>query len=402
MAHAEPVLIAGGGIAGLATALALAQRGIRSHVLEQRERFSEAGAGIQIGPNGVRVLSELGVAPHLAAHAGQPEEITVRQGASGRILARMPLGAWIEERHGAPYWVVHRRDLQAALLTRVHATPEITVRTGFAILDVADHSDHVRARTADGTTVVGPVLVGADGVRSRVRAELAANLKLRFSGKAASRTLLSPDAAAPLGKPSAVGVWLAPGAHVVHYPVQGGAQIAVVAIVPDDRMTDDWAAPNDWAALAPHLAGFAPLLREVLATATEWRRWALVVADPLARLAKGRIALAGDAAHPVLPFLAQGGVMALEDAVVLADALATRPQDPAGALRAYATARQPRVNAIVATSRQNGRIFHLAGPAALARNLALATVPSARLMARYDWVYGWRPPVQTGGLINGD
>jgi salicylate hydroxylase len=392
MAHAEPVLIAGGGIAGLATALALAQRGIPSRVLEQRERFSEAGAGIQIGPNGARVLSALGVTPYLAAYVSLPEEIIVHQGASGRILARMPLGAWIEERHGAPYWVVHRRDLQAALLACAQSTAGITVETGFAVADVMDRGDQVTVRNAAGTTMGGPVLIGADGIRSRVRAALAANVELRFSGKAASRALLSPEAATLLGNPMSVGVWLAPGAHVVHYPVQGGAQIAVVAIVPDDRMTDDWAAPNDWAALAPHLAGFAPELHKALMTAPEWRRWALFEADPLAHLAKGRIALIGDAAHPVLPFLAQGGVMALEDAVVLADALAAHPEDPAGALKAYEAARQPRVNAIVATSRQNGRIFHLAGPAAIARNVALAAVPATRLMARYDWVYCWRPP----------
>jgi salicylate hydroxylase len=189
-----------------------------------------------------------------------------------------------------------------------------------------------------------------------------------------------------------MGVWLAPGAHVVHYPVAAGAQIAVVAIVPDNRMTDDWAAANDWSALEPHLTAFAPALRTVLATAPEWRRWALFETDPLAHFAEGRIVLAGDAAHPMFPFLAQGGVMALEDALVLAEMLAARRDDPAGALKAYESARQPRVNAVVAMSRQNGRIFHLAGPAALARNLAMATLPAARLMARYDWVYGWRPP----------
>lgn len=392
MTRDEPVLIAGGGIAGLATALALAQRGIPSRLLEQRERFSEAGAGIQIGPNGVRVLAALGVAPLLAAHVSPPAEIVVHQGASGRILARMPLGAWIAERHGAPYWVVHRRDLQNALLDRVRSTPGIAAETNFAVAEVADCGDHVAVRDAAGTTARGRVLVGADGIRSRVRTALAPDIRLRFSGKAASRTLLTPDAARALGDPARMGVWLAPGAHVVHYPVAAGAQIAVVAIVPDDRMTDDWAAPNDWSALEPHLAGFAPELRKVLAAAPEWRRWALVEADPLAHIAKGRIALVGDAAHPVLPFLAQGGVMALEDAMVLAAALAGQGDTPEAALEAYEAARRPRVNAIVATSRQNGRIFHLSGPAALARNVALATIPATRLMARYDWVYGWRPP----------
>ncbi len=392
MAHDAPVLIAGGGIAGLATALALARHAIPSRIFEQRHAPSEAGAGIQIGPNGVRVLDALGVAPLLAPQASRPEAIAVRQGASGRVIARMPLGDWIEARHGAPYWVVHRRDLQAALLAAVAAEPRIEMVTGLAIAEVAPREDHVEVRDGSGAAMRGPILVGADGIRSRVRAAVSPATRLKFSGKAASRALLPAEAAHALGAPNAVGVWLAPGAHVVHYPVEAGARTAVVAIVPDDRMTDDWAAANDWASLSGHLAPFSSTLTHTLAAAPEWRRWALFEAAPPPRLAVGRIALAGDAAHPILPFLAQGGVMALEDAVVLAHALAADRRDAVRAIDAYATARRKRVDAIVATSRQNGRIFHLAGPAALARNLAMAAVPASRLMARYDWVYGWRPP----------
>ncbi len=392
MAHPEPVLIAGGGIAGLATALALAKRSIASRILEQRPQPSEAGAGIQIGPNGVRVLAALGVAPRLAPHVGRPNEIVVHQGSSGRILARMPLGDWIEERHGAPYWVVHRRDLQAALLAAVAAEPLIEMATGFAVATVEPRGDTIEVRGVNGDTLRGPVLVGADGIRSVVRTTVAPGAHLTFSGTAASRALLPADAATALGGPNRIGVWLAPGAHVVHYPVAAGAQIAVVAIVPDDRRVDDWAAPNDWAALVPHLAAFSPVLTDVLAAAPEWRRWALFESEPLARLVTDRIALVGDAAHPVLPFLAQGGVMALEDAVVLAHCLARQPNDAADALKSYEAARRARVAAIAAASRRNGRIFHLSGPAALARNLALAAVPATRLMASYDWVYGWRPP----------
>jgi salicylate hydroxylase len=392
MAHPEPVLIAGGGIAGLATALALAKRSIPSRILEQRPQPSEAGAGIQIGPNGVRVLTELGVAPHLAPHASRPGEIVVRHGASARVLARMPLGDWIEERHRAPYWVVHRRDLQAALLASVAAEPLIEMVTGFVVVAAMPHGDQVKVRSATGKTVRGPVLVGADGVRSAVRAMVAPKTHLIFSGTAASRALLPADAATALGAPNAIGVWLAPGAHVVHYPVQAGSHIAVVAIVPDTRMIDDWAAPNDWATLTPHVAAFSPMLTDVLAAAPDWRRWALFEAEPLAHLAAGRIALVGDAGHPILPFLAQGGVMALEDALVLAQSLAGQMDDIPRALKNYETARRQRVVDIAAASRRDGRIFHLSGPAALARNLALAAAPPTRLMARYDWVYRWRPP----------
>lgn len=390
MAPDAPVLIAGGGIAGLATAIALAKRGIPSRILEQRHEPSEAGAGIQIGPNGVRVLAALGIAPLLEPLASRPTEIIVHQGATGRVLTQMPLGAWIEARHG-PYWVVHRRDLHAALLEGVKAQPRIEMVTGFAVTEITARDDHVEVRNTAGTAVRGSMLVGADGIRSRVRAAISPDTRLKFSGKTASRTLLPADAATALGATNAVGVWLAPGAHVVHYPVEAGQKTAVVAIVPDDRMTDDWAADSDWTSLAPHLRAFSPKLTNVLATAPEWRRWALFEADPPPRLAHGRIALVGDAAHPILPFLAQGGVMALEDAAVLAHALAAEPKDPARALATYAAARRERVDAVVATSRQNGRIFHLSGPAALARNFAMSAAPAAMLMARYDWVYGWRP-----------
>lgn len=392
MAHSEPVLIAGGGIAGLATALALAKRSIPSRILEQRPQPSEAGAGIQIGPNGVRVLAALGVAPRLAPHVGRPNEIVVHQGPNGRILARMPLGDWIEARHGAPYWVAHRRDLQAALLASVAAEPLIEAVTGFAVDAVGSHNDGIEVRSATGEKLHGALLVGADGVRSIVRSTVAPDARLTFSGTAASRTLLPAEATKALGDPNAVGVWIAPGAHVVHYPVEAGAKIAVVAIVPDDRRIDDWAAPNDWAALAPHLAAFSPILTNTLAAAPEWRRWALFETEPLARLVTDRIALVGDAAHPILPFLAQGGVMALEDAVVLTYSLAAQPNDVPTALKNYEAARRRRVATIAATSRHNGRIFHLRGAAALARNLAMAVLPPTHLMARYDWVYGWQPP----------
>jgi len=384
------VLIAGGGIGGLAAAIALARRGIGARVLERRCDLAEAGAGIQIGPNGVHVLRALGVAEALAGLAGRPEGIRVRQGANGRVLTRPPLGDWLEARHGAPYWTLHRHDLHAALAARAEADRLIEITRGFKIAGIGDDDAGVSVQDREGNSVRGIALVGADGVGSSVRQHLLGPIDLGFSGKTATRTVLPASAIAVELAAGDVGVWLSPGAHVVHYPVRGGAEVAVVAIIDEAFTEPGWHAPADPALLLDRLAGFAPELRQALAAATGWHKWALVDARPFALWSKGRIALLGDAAHPVLPFLAQGGVLALEDAIVLADELAADRSSPAAALAAYAVRRQPRAARVQAASRTNGRAYHLHGPARVARDAALRLIPGARLMAGFDWLYGWR------------
>lgn len=389
-----PILIAGGGIAGLACGIALARAGHRVQVLERREAFSEAGAGIQIGPNGVRALDALGVRAHLAPCVGRPEAIVVREGASARQLARLPLGDWIEARHGAPYWVAHRRDLQAALLAGAAATPGLAITTGFdaTFFTSIEGGAGVHVHAADGTGVDGAALVGADGLFSRVRAQLVSERAPRFAGRTAARAVVPATAVPPGIDPNATTVWIAADAHVVHYPVRAGQEMAIVVVRSEAWRDLGWSVPVDAATIAQDLAGYAPLLRTFLAAATGWRRWALFEADPLPVWSRGNVTLAGDAAHPVLPFLAQGGVMALEDAVSLAAALPVGTRDVAGALQAYGESRWQRTGRIVDASRRNGQIFHLSGLPALARNAALAWLPPQRAMARYDWVYGWRPP----------
>lgn len=384
-----PVLIAGGGIGGLATAIALAGHGIPSRVLERRAQFSEAGAGIQLGPNGVRVLRRLGVDADLGPLAGRPKEIRVFSGSSGAVLARLPLGDWIEARHGAPYWVAHRQDLQSALLVGAKHSSLVELIPGFDVAHFAGRGGTVRAETDDGTRVEGRALVCADGAFSRLRQKIAPGGPLRFAGKTAARTVLDA-ATVPLLDAAAVGVWMAPDAHVVHYPVRAGREIAAVVILDEEWREEDWSAPADLAKLRQALAPFAPALRDALAPARDWRRWALFDCDPLATWSQGRATLLGDAAHPLLPFLAQGGSLALEDAVTLAGALAGAGDDIEGALASYETARRPRTAQVMAAARRNGRVYHLSGVAALARNAVLHTLPPERLMARYDWVYGWR------------
>lgn len=385
-----PVLIAGGGIGGLATAMALAGHGIPSRVLERRAQFSEAGAGIQLGPNGVRVLRRLGIDTHLAPNAGRPREIKVFAGGSGAILTRLPLGDWIEARHGAPYWVAHRQDLQLALLAGARRSGLIELVPGFEVIGFADDGAMVRAEARDGVRADGRALVCADGAFSQLRGQIAHGVRLRFAGKTAARAVLHAAAANAVLDAGAIGVWMAPDTHVVHYPVRGGREIAIVVIIDEDWREEDWSAPADPAKLQAALAPFAPALRTALAPITDWRRWALFDCDPLAAWSRGRVTLLGDAAHPLLPFLAQGGSLALEDAVTLADMLATAGEDVAGAFAGYESARRLRAARVMAAARRNGRVYHLSGVAALARNAALRALPPQRIMAGYDWIYGWR------------
>lgn len=385
-----PVLILGGGIGGLAAAIALARRGIASRVLERRAAFDTEGAGIQLGPNGTRILAELGVAERLAPHTGKPFIIHVRDAARADTLAKLPLGQWIADRHGAPYWVAHRRDLHNALRETAEAEPLVTISMGVAAERVEDTGSGVIVHTVGGGGIAGPCLIAADGIRSQVRRDVFGAPTPRYAGKSAARAVIPYDKLPKSLRENATAIWLAPGAHIVHYPVSGGDDVAIVFTRDEPAASEDWNAEVPRAWVLDSARDFAEVLRMLLEAAPQWRKWALYELAPLTTWAKGRIALLGDAAHPTLPFLAQGGVLALEDAVVLAREIAARPGEPAAALAAYDVARRDRSTRVVAQAKRNGQIYHLSGLMALSRNLVMKLTPAERLMARYDWVYGWR------------
>jgi salicylate hydroxylase len=386
----SPVVIAGAGIGGLALALALARKGIASTILERAAVFSEAGAGIQLGPNAVRVLRDLGVGDALAPAVACPQAITVLDGPSGRPLASLPLGGWIARRHGAPYWAARRADLQAALLAIVRASSLIEIVTAFQVERFEETGDQVCAWSKDRRMVRGHLLVGADGQWSTVRNQLWPSAALRFTGMTAARALLPEHAVPRPYKEPVTRLWLAPECHVVHYPVRGDTEIAVIVIANDAWGGRGWSATADREGVLDKVALFVPELREVLASARDWRKWAIYDHAPLERWSQGRATLLGDAAHPILPYLAQGGAMAIEDAETLAAELAAHRSDPAGALGRYENIRRQRVTRVQSASRINGRIYHLAGPLAAARNLVLRNLPGDRIMSRYDWLYGWK------------
>jgi salicylate hydroxylase len=390
MAAAGPVLIAGGGIGGLALALGLAKSGRSATVLEQHDQFATAGAGIQLGPNGVKVLERLGLAPSLRPLVGEPDAIRVHDGRTGSLLASLPLGRWIAARHGAPYWTTHRGDLHGTLLAAAAAEPRITLRTGFALATFAEEGETVMATSVAGGTVTGCALVGADGLWSRVRSGICPSHEPQFTGATATRTVLNARAAGMLAW-QAVGLWFTPGVHVVHYPVRRGSEVAVVVIAREERQGREWDAVADLGTLRAHLSGFHRSLAEVLTPVTEWRKWALHQLPPLPRWTLGRTALMGDAAHPMLPYLAQGGVLALEDALVLANCLGVHAGAEARAFTLFEGLRRKRASRVQAASRRQGHLYHLAPPLSWARDTGLRLVPGARLMAAYDWLYGWQP-----------
>ncbi|MFV0297380.1 MAG: FAD-dependent monooxygenase [Hyphomicrobiaceae bacterium] len=396
------VLIAGGGIGGLATALALARHGIASHIFERRAAFSEAGAGIQISPNGVSVLRWLGVADNLEPDVGVPDEIRVRDARNGRVLQNMPLGSWIAGRHGAPYWVAHRRDLQRALVAGIEGEPLVRVTFSANVEQARQQPGSVEIETDTGATAEGPLLVAADGVFSKLRDQLQVGGPPRYSGRTAARTVIPIEAVekvcdatgVPVIAGNATGVWLAAGCHFVHYPVRGGRELAVVVVRTERTPIHGWSRPVEAREIETVLAATAPLLARALGRGREWRQWSLYEAGPYRCFCGGRVAILGDAAHPTLPFMAQGATLALEDAAVLASELAHGglAEDAPDALVRYDARRRQRTTRVVDAACRNGHIFHMSGLAAVARNTAMGVLPPKRVMAGYDWIYGWKPP----------
>jgi len=386
----RPILVVGGGIAGLALALGLARHGRAVLVLESRPRFETVGAGIQLGSNGVRVLQRLGVAERLRAKVGEPVALTILHGRSARTLAQLPLGAWFAARYGAPYWTMHRGDLHEALAAAAAAEPGILLRSSCALASVRQEAAGVLATTVVGESLAGEALVGADGLWSTVRQAIFPGAALRFAGATAARAVLAAEAAGPLAEPR-VGLWLGSGANVVHYPVRAGKEIAVVVIARQNGSAPGWDNRVEAASVVARLAGFHHSLTEVLARAGDYRQWSLYRLPPLPSWSKGRIGLIGDAAHPMLPHLAQGGALALEDAWVLGQLWRDEHADLALGLRQFEAQRHARAARVEALSRRNGHLYHLRPPLAWARDAALRLLPASWLLAGFDRLYGWRP-----------
>lgn len=390
------LLIAGGGIGGLAAALAGARAGWAVQVFERAAAFSEVGAGIQLGPNVVRVLQDWGLAPALQAVAAFPQQLRVREVASGRTLGVLRL-ADMPARYGAAYATIHRADLLGLLHAAVQHQPGIALHLQTQVEGCTTSDDAVVARLQTGQDIRGDALVGADGLWSRVRESLLHDGPPRLTGHLAYRALL-PQAKLPAAlRSSEVTAWLGPQQHLVSYPVRAGTALNVVGFVHGSThsATPDALAHWDHSANAADLraafAGSCTPLQELLQAIDAWRLWVMCDRPPLQgahQQALGRVALLGDAAHPMRPYLAQGAGMAIEDAQALGQALA--PQgDVAAALALYAQQRWRRNARVQAKAQRNGRVFHATGLLRLGRNAAMCLL-GERLLDM-PWLYGAQP-----------
>ncbi len=382
------VLVAGSGIAGLASAIAFAARGHDVTVLEQAEGLRTEGAGLQIGPNAVRALEGLGVWPALKAETVAPQVLQVRCGLSGRHLASVPLSENFQARFGAPYRVAHRRDLMTALAGHAHRFDNISLLTGEAVTAVETEQATVIARTRNDE-FTGDLLIGADGVQSAVRRHLVPQSDARLAGFSLFRACPALGQAQASSARPEVSLWLLPGRHVVAYPVSASRRMNIVAVVPVGNGFSDWSVPATGARVQQAFCDGHEDLLALLASADDWQEWAALETPALPRWHGGPLTLVGDAAHTGLPFLAQGAAMALEDATELAGLCSRLPL--ALALPAYEKARKNRTTRALAAARRQGRIYHLSGPLRLARNAAMALLPDDFPLRRLDWLYKWQP-----------
>ncbi|MEP6839273.1 MAG: FAD-dependent monooxygenase [Bradyrhizobium sp.] len=398
MAVTRTIVVAGAGIGGLTAALALAAKGFRVVVLEKAERLEEAGAGLQLSPNASRILVDLGLKPRLAARAVTPDAVNIMSARHGGEIARLPLGEAASQRADAPYWVIHRADLQGALQAAVNDHPDIDLRLGCQFEDVTSHAKGLTVVQRRGNArqqELAVALIGADGIWSSVRNHLFPEVQPQFSGLIAWRGTLDATALPREYTSARVQLWMGPKAHLVAYPISGARQINVVAVVPGTWNRPGWSAPGEANDIKNAFSRQWPATARMLIGAVdEWRRWALFTLPDIGDWSAGGIALLGDAAHAMLPFAAQGAGMAIEDAAVLAkllsDGAGDNVADIPAALKRYSKARHARVLKVQRAARQQGRIYHLTGALALARDLAIKAMGPQRMLARQDWIYDWR------------
>jgi salicylate hydroxylase len=385
----EPVLVAGGGIGGLAAALALARQGHAVKVLEQSAHIGEIGAGIQLGPNAFSAFDALGIGERARSRAVYTDRLVMMDAVDETEVASMPVGREFRERFGNPYAVSHRADVHLSLLEGVQQNSHIELITSTRVDRVEQDERGVSAFDQHGHAHRGSALVGCDGVKSRVREQFVAD-PVRVSGHVVYRAVADAAVFPADLKLNAPCLWAGPNCHLVHYPLRGGEQYNVVVTF-HSRDHEEWGVTDGSRdEVLSYFTEIGPRPRRLLDLPKTWRRWATADREPVGRWSFGRVTLLGDAAHPMMQYLAQGACMAMEDAVTLGEALRESGGDFESGFRRYEQARITRTARVVLMTREMGRIYHAGGVERLVRNDLWRDRTPQRYYDAVEWLYGWK------------
>ena len=384
-----PILVAGGGIGGLAAALALTRRGFSVKVLEQAPQLGEIGAGIQLGPNAFAAFDALGIGEDARSRAVYTDEMVMHDALDETLVGRIPTGAAFPQRFGNPYAVIHRADVHASLLEGAQRTGLVEILTSTPVQRVEQDDDSVTVYDARGGAHRGAALIGADGVKSAVRRQYVGD-DARVSGHVVYRAVVDRKDFPEDLRWNAASIWVGPNCHLVHYPLRGGEQYNVVVTF-HSREKEEWSVrEGNREEVQSYFEGICPRARQLIDLPRDWKRWATADREPIGQWIYGRAALLGDAAHPTLQYLAQGACMALEDAVTLGEALRVLDNDFAGAFALYQRSRVARTARVVLSAREMGRIFHAKGVERLVRNDLWKGRTTERFYDAMEWLYGWQ------------
>jgi 2-polyprenyl-6-methoxyphenol hydroxylase-like FAD-dependent oxidoreductase len=385
----EPILIAGGGIGGLATALGLSQKGYRVIVLEKASRLGEIGAGIQLGPNAFHCFDYLGVGDTARSIAVYVEKMRLMDAVTAEEITNVPLGEPFRKRFGNPYAVIHRGDLHGIFLRACRESPLVDLRTSSEVIRYDQDGGSVTVQLANGKSVRGAALIGADGLWSNVRRQVADDGPPRVSGHTTYRSVIPTEQMPEDIRWNAVVLWAGPKCHLVHYPLQGGKAFNLVVTSHNDAPEPVAGKPVTHDEVRQGFAHIHPRARQIIEHGSDWKLWVLCDRNPIENWVDGRVALLGDAAHPMLQYWAQGACMAMEDAVCLADTFGRMEGDLATALDAYLRQRLTRTTRVQLESRLIGEhVYHPAGPHALLRNEIMGAKTPEQWFDVFAWLYG--------------
>jgi len=408
-ADKRSVIVVGGGIGGLAAALALAHKGIAVRLFEQAPEFKEIGAGIQLGPNVFRTFECLGVTDEINKFAVFPESLLMRDSVTGQEVTRISLGKEFLAKFNYPYAVIHRADLHRVLLAANQQERLIELRPATKIETVEEGSNGIVVRTDTGERHSADALIGADGLWSTIRPLIVNDGKPVVSGHIAYRAVLPTSEMPEHLRWQSMVLWAGDKVHLVHYPLRGGDLFNLVAVFHSNRYEEGWDTFGDADELHQRFAGTCVEVRTLLAKIESWRMWVLCDRQPVKEWSRGRMTLLGDAAHPMLQYLAQGACMAIEDAVCLADSVEEADGDFAAGFQAYQAARYLRTGRVQVMARVYGEVFHTSGVVRELRNMMLAGRTQTDALGSMEWLYGEQPglgrtfakrPAHPGRLVN--